>query len=185
MPVMVAPMSYGALSRSATYAIAMGSAMSDIAENTGEGCMSNAQRDAAKLLGVGAVAVVQGVAMGIAAGGELAGGTLVFNNNYDDEDRASGIANLLRANSGEIFMMARCTGKTVLQNIEPEDLRAITLVTSKDTGIPMAGTTRHGVDQPAFATIRTGRFSPHPDLLPSRGEGTFRHTPPIQNKKID
>jgi len=50
MPVMVAPMSYGALSRSAKYAIAMGSAMSDIAENTGEGGMSNAQRDAAKQL---------------------------------------------------------------------------------------------------------------------------------------
>ncbi len=47
MPVMIAPMSYGALSRSTKYAIAMGSAMSGIAENTGEGGMSNAQRDAA------------------------------------------------------------------------------------------------------------------------------------------
>ncbi|HJL51386.1 MAG TPA: glutamate synthase-related protein, partial [Arenicellales bacterium] len=34
MPVMIAPMSYGALSRSAKYAIAMASAMSGIAENT-------------------------------------------------------------------------------------------------------------------------------------------------------
>ena len=47
MPVMIAPMSYGALSRSTKYAIAMGSAMSGIAENTGEGGMSDAQRDAA------------------------------------------------------------------------------------------------------------------------------------------
>ena len=47
MPVMIAPMSYGALSRSAKYAIAMASAMSGIAENTGEGGMSDAQRDAA------------------------------------------------------------------------------------------------------------------------------------------
>ena len=100
--------------------------------------------DAAKLLGMGAVAVVQGVAMGMAAGGELGDGTLVFTSNYDDEDRSTGVANLLRANSGEASMMARCTGKTVLHNIEPEDLRAITLVTSKDTGIPMAGTTRPG-----------------------------------------
>lgn len=97
--------------------------------------------DAAKLLGMGVVAVVQGVAAGIAAGGELAGETLEFNNNYDDEDRTSGVINLLLANSGEASMMARCTGKTVLHNLEPEDLRAITLVTSKDTGIPMAGTT--------------------------------------------
>ena len=44
---MIAPMSYGALSRSTKYAIAMGSAMSGIAENTGEGGMSDAQRDAA------------------------------------------------------------------------------------------------------------------------------------------
>jgi NADPH-dependent glutamate synthase beta subunit-like oxidoreductase len=100
--------------------------------------------DAAKLLGMGAVAVVQGVAMAIAAGGELENGTLIFSNSYNDEDRATGIANLLRANSGEASMMARCTGKTVLQNIEPEDLRAITLVTSDNTGIPMAGTIKLG-----------------------------------------
>ena len=40
-------MSYGALSRSTKQAIAIASAMSGIAENTGEGGMSNAQRDAA------------------------------------------------------------------------------------------------------------------------------------------
>jgi glutamate synthase domain-containing protein 2 len=47
MPVMIAPMSYGALSRSTKQAVAMASAMSNIAENTGEGGMSDAQRDAA------------------------------------------------------------------------------------------------------------------------------------------
>jgi len=47
MPIMIAPMSYGALSRSTKQAVAMASAMSDIAENTGEGGMSDAQRDAA------------------------------------------------------------------------------------------------------------------------------------------
>ena len=47
MPVMIAPMSYGALSRSTKQGIAIASAMSGIAENTGEGGMSNAQRDAA------------------------------------------------------------------------------------------------------------------------------------------
>ena len=36
-------------------------------------------------------------------------------------------------------MMARCTGKTDLHNIEPEDLRALTLATSASTGIPVAG----------------------------------------------
>jgi len=50
MPVMVAPMSYGALSRSTKQAIGIASGLSDIAENTGEGGMSDAQRDAAKQL---------------------------------------------------------------------------------------------------------------------------------------
>ena len=50
MPIMVAPMSYGALSRSTKQAIGIASGLSDIAENTGEGGMSDAQRDAASQL---------------------------------------------------------------------------------------------------------------------------------------
>ena len=50
MPVMIAPISYGAISRSTKQAIAMASALSGIAENTGEGGMSDAQRDSAKQL---------------------------------------------------------------------------------------------------------------------------------------
>ena len=50
MPVMIAPISYGAISASTKQAIAMASALSGIAENTGEGGMSDAQRDSAKQL---------------------------------------------------------------------------------------------------------------------------------------
>ena len=50
MPVMIAPMSYGALSASTKRAIGLASSLSDIAENTGEGGMSDAQRGAAKQL---------------------------------------------------------------------------------------------------------------------------------------
>ena len=50
MPVMIAPMSYGALSRSTKQAIGMASSLSGIAENTGEGGMSDAQRNAADQL---------------------------------------------------------------------------------------------------------------------------------------
>lgn len=50
MPVMIAPMSYGALSRSTKQAIGLASSLSKIAENTGEGGMSDAQRDAADQL---------------------------------------------------------------------------------------------------------------------------------------
>ena len=50
MPVMIAPMSYGALSRSTKHAIGLASSLSGIAENTGEGGMSDAQRGAAEQL---------------------------------------------------------------------------------------------------------------------------------------
>jgi glutamate synthase domain-containing protein 2 len=48
MPLMIAPMSYGALSKSAKLALAFASALADISENTGEGGMSKEQREAAK-----------------------------------------------------------------------------------------------------------------------------------------
>ena len=44
MPVMIAPMSFGAISRSTKMAIGKASTLSGIAENTGEGGMSDAQR---------------------------------------------------------------------------------------------------------------------------------------------
>jgi glutamate synthase domain-containing protein 2 len=44
MPVMIAPMSYGALSKSAKLALAIASRLSGISENTGEGGMSKEQR---------------------------------------------------------------------------------------------------------------------------------------------
>jgi len=50
MPVMIAPMSYGALSASTKRAVGMASTLAGIAENTGEGGMSDAQRGAAKQL---------------------------------------------------------------------------------------------------------------------------------------
>lgn len=99
--------------------------------------------DAAKILGLGTMAIVQGAAIGMAAGGEIHNQSLVFGSNFDEVDRATAVINLIRANSGEASMMARCTGKTALHNIEPEDLRAISLVTSKQTGIPMVGTHTH------------------------------------------
>jgi len=47
MPVMIAPMSYGALSKSTKIALAMASKMSGISENTGEGGMMDKQREVA------------------------------------------------------------------------------------------------------------------------------------------
>ncbi len=50
MPVMIAPMSYGALSKSAKLALAIASRLSGISENTGEGGMSKEQRKEANQL---------------------------------------------------------------------------------------------------------------------------------------
>ena len=97
--------------------------------------------DAAKVIALGAVAVVLGVAVGLAAGGAITGTSeLAFAADRSAADRTAGTANILKATASEASMMARCTGKTNLQNVEPEDLRALTLATATATGIPLAGT---------------------------------------------
>ena len=96
--------------------------------------------DGAKLISLGASAVVYGVPIGLAAGGAMSeSGDVTYASNYTSEDRQSAVANILKATSLEASMMARCTGKTNLMNLEPEDLRAITLATAEATGIPLAG----------------------------------------------
>ena len=102
--------------------------------------------DAAKLIGLGANAVIMNVCVGLAIGGEIQGKEMEFSSNYSDEDRVQGLVNIVKANLGEASMMARCTGKTNLYNIEPEDLCAITLSTSNVTGIPLAGKCTHSVN---------------------------------------
>ena len=97
--------------------------------------------DAAKVIALGTVAVVLGVAVGLAAGGAITGSReLTFSADRSDEDRTAGTANIIKATASEASMMARCTGKTNLQNVEPEDLRALTVATATATGIPLAGT---------------------------------------------
>ena len=97
--------------------------------------------DAAKVIALGTVAVVLGVAVGLAAGGAITGThELTFSADRSGEDRTHGTVNIIKATASEASMMARCTGKTNLQNVEPEDLRALTVATAAATGIPLAGT---------------------------------------------
>ncbi len=97
--------------------------------------------DAAKIIGMGATGIVLGVPVGLAAGGRIAAGDGIrFESDYTPQDRSQAVVNIIRASTGEASMMARCTGKTNLHNLEPEDLRAITLATSAATGIPLVGT---------------------------------------------
>ena len=49
------------------------------------------------------------------------------------------MVNILEASRGEVSMMARCTGKTKLHNLEPEGLRALTLATRDATEVLLVG----------------------------------------------
>ncbi|MDP7642912.1 MAG: alpha-hydroxy-acid oxidizing protein, partial [Alphaproteobacteria bacterium] len=96
--------------------------------------------DTAKVIALGTSAVVLGVPVALAAGGDFADGDMRFKADHGADDRLRGVVNILKASAIEASMMARCTGKTRLHNVEPEDLRAITLATAKATGIPLVGT---------------------------------------------
>jgi NADPH-dependent glutamate synthase beta subunit-like oxidoreductase len=95
--------------------------------------------DAAKVLALGTIAVTVGAAMALALGADISSGNAVYNANLDAAERDERSYNLLQAFTAEATMMARCTGKTNVQNLEPEDLRAFTLVASHAAGVPMAG----------------------------------------------
>ena len=96
--------------------------------------------DAAKVIGLGGKAVVYGAVAGLAAGGQITEQHgMHFEADRTSEDRSEGVAAILKACANEASMMGRCTGKTNLMNIEPEDMRAISKATSVATGIPIAG----------------------------------------------
>jgi len=97
--------------------------------------------DAAKLIALGCRATVLGVSMALAIGGRIEGDRIAFSADRDDDERAASAARFIEALSGEASIMARCTGKTDVHNLEPEDLRAITLATARAVAVPLAGTT--------------------------------------------
>ena len=95
--------------------------------------------DSAKILALGANMVVIGAAASIALGADVSSGEPEFDADLDEAERIERASNLLQAFNAEAAMMARCTGKTNVHNLEPEDLRSFTLAASKAVGIPMAG----------------------------------------------
>ncbi|MFP6744322.1 MAG: FAD-dependent oxidoreductase, partial [Alphaproteobacteria bacterium] len=98
--------------------------------------------DGAKIISLGSVASVLGVPLALAVGGSItAAHGMAFTSDLDQQERAQAVANIIKASVNEASMMARCTGKTNLQNLEPEDLRALTLATAEATAIPLAGAT--------------------------------------------
>ena len=49
------------------------------------------------------------------------------------------VANFLNAMTAEIQMLARACGKSNVHNLEPEDMRSLTLECEAMTGIPLVG----------------------------------------------
>jgi hypothetical protein len=95
--------------------------------------------DAAKLIGLGANAVVVGMSMGLAVGGRIEGRDLAFYGDATADERAEQAELFLSALRAEASIMPRCTGKTDIHNLEPEDLRSISVATATAAGIPLAG----------------------------------------------
>ena len=91
------------------------------------------------MLALGASAVIVGVAAAVSLGADIYSGSPVYDADLSAGERTERSYNLLQAFNAEAAMMARCTGKTNVHNLEPEDLRAITLTVSHAAGVPMAG----------------------------------------------
>ena len=97
--------------------------------------------DTAKVIAMGGKATVLGMTIALAVGGEIqSDNDLTFSSDRTHDERSEAIRNIINASAQEASMMARCTGKTNLHNVEPEDLRSISKVTADATGVPLAGT---------------------------------------------
>ncbi len=96
--------------------------------------------DMAKLLALGAKAVVAATNLAFAVGGTVGeNGDMLYHSEMDSETRQKAASMFITSMVSEGSMMARCTGKTNIVNLEPEDLRAYTVATSRATGIILPG----------------------------------------------
>ena len=74
------------------------------------------------------------------------------------DEAAERVANFLTAMTLEVQMIARACGKANVHDLDPEDMRALTIEAALITGIPLVGThcgARHRV--PAARVVSTGR----------------------------
>jgi methylamine---glutamate N-methyltransferase subunit C len=119
--------------------------------------------DVAKALALGADAVAIGtgamVAMGCVVCLRCHEGKCAFGIGTQDPERrqrldinaaAQRIANYIQGMTYEATLLAKAAGKTVLANMEREDLRSLTLEACAMTGIPMVGTNFTFTDQFGF-----------------------------------
>ena len=58
------------------------------------------------------------------------------------DEAADRVANFFQAMNSEIQMLARACGKSDIHDLDPEDLRALTLESSMIAEVPLVGTRR-------------------------------------------
>ena len=109
--------------------------------------------DVAKSLAMNCNAAVFGTAMAVAMGGQINGDTIEFPepmpgeaaDESDPEGREDALytaaVNWIKGTSQETAIIARCAGKTNIHNLEPEDIRSISIATSEALGIPLTSGT--------------------------------------------
>ncbi len=94
--------------------------------------------DVAKALAINCHAAAFGLAAGLAMGGAVDGRQLNFADTSSRKAMTTDLANWITATSQETAIIARCTGKTNVHNLEPEDMRCISIATATALGIPLA-----------------------------------------------
>ena len=102
--------------------------------------------DAGKAICLGASAVTLGVAAVIGMGFKLvviddeAGLLEKIKNRLETSEVMTRVANVAKSITIEVTMLARACGKSSVRNMEPEDLRALSIEVSQLTGVPIVGT---------------------------------------------
>lgn len=94
--------------------------------------------DVAKALAYNCLGSVFSLAMGIALGGCIEGNKLVFADDQNEKDLIEAGLHWIKGTAQEAAIIARCTGKTNVHNLEPEDMRAITTAAAAALDIPLA-----------------------------------------------
>jgi hypothetical protein len=94
--------------------------------------------DVAKILALNGQACVFGVAAGLALGGAMEEDGLRFDPSASPEEMSGALVNWIQSTSQEAAIIARCAGKTRVHNLEPEDMRTISIAASRAFDIPLA-----------------------------------------------
>ncbi|MBW1818982.1 MAG: FAD-dependent oxidoreductase, partial [Deltaproteobacteria bacterium] len=97
--------------------------------------------DIAKVLAINCNAGIFNVAVAFGLGGLEEDGRMAFDSGMTIEERTEAVQQWITSTAEEAAIIARCTGKTYVHNLEPEDMRSITLVTSEAMDIPTASGT--------------------------------------------